>query len=275
MRLEKNIYPYAPELKQFPFFLAGIGGSYYQLPINRPGGYQWHQILFCADGEGMLEFDGEKIKLSEGDCFFLPRLHPHSYYPLTDHWDVRWTAFEGTACDDVLERLKMTRPSVIHIDADSKLEKIFDRMIRSLETDILYCDYICSGLIYDYILEFHRYTDEERNSSKSRNVTLLLPALRYMHENFKQDISMSELSEMVGITPQHFCRIFKKTMGVRPNVFLTQIRLEEAKHLLSDTNSTVAYAAEQSGFRDTGYFSTVFKKYVGMTPSDHKRRSVE
>lgn len=271
MRLEKNIYPYNPEVKQFPFFLSSIGGSRFQPSINRPNGYQWHQILFCADGEGILEFFDKKIQLSRGDYFFLPKLQSHSYYPLTEQWDVRWTAFEGSSCDNVLERLNMTIPIVIHPDAEATMEKIFDRMIRSIETDILYCDYICSGLIYDYILEFHRYMDKERAGEKSRNITMLLPALRLMHENYKSDISMTELSDMIGITPQHFCRVFRKTMGMRPNVFLTKIRLEEAKRLLSELDSTVAYAAEQSGFRDTCYFSTVFKKYIGMTPSDYKK----
>ncbi|MBQ4362913.1 MAG: helix-turn-helix transcriptional regulator, partial [Oscillospiraceae bacterium] len=55
---------------------------------------------------------------------------------------------------------------------------------------------------------------------------------------------------------------------------LNKIRLEEAKRLLSETNSTVAYAAEQSGFRDTCYFSTLFKRYTGTTPSAYKKDMV-
>ena len=274
MKIEKNIYPYDPVVKQFPFFLAGIGGSAYQPAVERPNGYQWHQIFYCASGNGTLGSGADALKIHPGDYFFLPKEQPHSYYPEKEKWDIRWTAFEGTACDGLLEKLGMTGSVVIHPDRNNTLEKTFDRMIKAIETDILYCDHICSGLIYDYILEFHRYMNSDTGNERSRNMTMLMPALRFMYENFKRDISVTELSEMVGVTPQHFCRVFGKTMDMRPVEFLNKIRLEEAKRLLSETNSTVAYAAEQSGFRDTCYFSTLFKRYTGTTPSAYKKDMV-
>ena len=274
MKIEKNIYPYDPVVKQFPFFLAGIGGSAYQPAVERPNGYQWHQIFYCASGNGTLGSGADALKIHPGDYFFLPKEQPHSYYPEKEKWDIRWTAFEGTACDGLLEKLGMTDAVVIHPDRDNTLEKTFDRMIKAIETDILYCDHICSGLIYDYILEFHRYMNSDTGNERSRNMTMLMPALRFMYENFKRDISVTELSAMVGVTPQHFCRVFGKTMDMRPVEFLNKIRLEEAKRLLSETNSTVAYAAEQSGFRDTCYFSTLFKRYTGTTPSAYKKDMV-
>ena len=275
MKIEKNIYPYNPEVKQLPFFLSGIGGSAYQPAVDRPGGYEWHQIFYCASGHGTLVAETITARIHPGDYFFLPREQPHSYYPENEKWDVRWTAFDGSACDDTLCRLHMTRPAVIHPDKDNTLEKTFDRMVSAIETDILYSDYRCSGYIYDYILEFCRYMSSETDSEKSRNTTMLMPALLHMYEHFKTDISVTELSGLVGVTPQHFCRVFGRTMGMRPVEFLNKIRIEEAKRLLSRRDVNVAMAAEQSGFHDTCYFSTLFKRYTGVTPSAYKKEIIE
>jgi len=67
-------------------------------------------------------------------------------------------------------------------------------------------------------------------------------------------------------------RIFKKNTDKRPNEYLTELRLDEAKRLMSDSTVSVAEAAERSGFRDAGYFSTVFRKHMGIPPSEYRRR---
>lgn len=272
MKLEKSIYPYNPEAQTLPFFLFGIGGSEYQKYVNRPDGYKCNQILFCAKGSGTLEYDGKKIKINAGDYFFLPKDKSHAYYPDEELWDVRWIAFEGSACDEILVKFGMTSPIVITPAAETTMEKTFDKMVISQENDFLYCDYTCSGLVYDYLIEFHRHMDSNADSTRSRHVSMLLPVLRFMHDNFSSDISMTQLSEIIGVTPQHFCRIFSKTMNVRPNEFLTQIRLNEAKQLLRNKDVSVSDAAIKSGFRDAGYFSTVFRKHEGMSPAEYKKK---
>ena len=272
MKLEKSIYPYNPEARTLPFFLFGIGGSEYQERVNRPDGYMWNQILFCAMGSGTLAYDEKEVRISAGDYFFLPKNKPHTYYPDGELWDVRWIAFEGSICDEILVRFGMTAPIVLTPADETTMERIFDKMVISQENDILYCDYTCSGLLYEYLIEFHRLMDANADSARSRQISMLLPVLRFMHDNFRSDISMTQLSEIMGVTPQHFCRVFKKTMNVRPNEFLTQLRMDEAKRLLTERDIPVSDAAEKSGFRDAGYFSTVFRKREGMPPAAYKKK---
>ena len=272
MEMEKSIYPYNPEARTLPFFLFGIGGSKYQGRVHRPAGYEWDQILFCAAGSGTLEYDEKKVKINAGDHFFLPKNRPHTYYPEEELWDVRWIAFEGRVCDEILVRFGMTEPIVITAPDETTMEKTFDRMVISQENDFLYCDHTCSGLVYDYLIEFHRLMDANADRARSRQISMLLPVLRFMHDNFRSDISMTQLSDIMGVTPQHFCRVFKKTMNVRPNEFLTRIRLDEAKRLLNEKDVSVSEAAVRSGFRDAGYFSTVFRKHEGISPAQYKKK---
>ena len=147
MKIEESIYPYYPEAERLPFFLAGIGGSEYQGHIQRPDGYQWHQILFCIKGRGILKYGNEKMILAENDCVFLPKKSEHEYYPEGDAWEVRWIAFDGFACGETLKQLGMNGPVVVSGN-DGGLERIFDRMVISQRTDIPVrdlCTIVCSN----------------------------------------------------------------------------------------------------------------------------------
>lgn len=277
MKYEQCIYPYSPETELLPFYLTGIGASRYQRAIDRPSGYFWHQILYCAEGSGALIYDGIEKEIKSGDFFLLPKNYPHKYINKENIWNIRWIAFDGYACDRVFEKFKMQKPIIIHADGAQRIymENIIEKMYISETSDILYCEAACSGLVYEYILSLSRLMDNGFDSEKSRRLSMLLPVLQYINDNFRSDFSMTELSEMIGITPQHFCRIFKKTMNMRPHEYITKMRIDEAKRLLCDTEINVSEAALRSGFCDAGYFSTVFKKHVGVSPEQFRKNCRE
>ena len=144
-------------------------------------------------------------------------------------------------------------------------------MLSTLKTDMVYGDYTCSGLIYQYVIEFHRLVSDKSSAGGMDRSDILVPVLNYIDENFKENFPMTVLAEQAGISPQHLCRIFRQTMHMRPGEYLTRRRIKEAKQLLSGTTLTVAEICERSGFSDTGYFSTVFKRYEGVSPSEYKQ----
>lgn len=271
MKINQNIYPYNLEVKKLPFYLTGIGGSEYQYHVVRTEGYHWHQILYSAGGDGFLKYDNLTLPVAEGDFFFLPAGYPHEYYTENTLWDVRWIAFDGYACAHILSQFQMNKPIIIHPQGSTALQNIYTKMFTIQKSDKTYCDYSCSGLVYDYLIEFHRYIDNKINKLRTDRNKLLLPVLDYIDENFRTDFPLTILAKQAEVTPQHLCRVFKETMNMRPLEYLTKRRLQEAKRLLQRTELPIAEIALQSGFPDAGYFSTVFKKYEGVTPMEYKR----
>lgn len=271
MTVNQNIYPYNAQVKNLPMYLCGIGGSEYQYHVQRPDGYPNHQILFSAGDKGVLKYDDITVNLAENFYFFLPANYPHEYCPMKEKWDVRWIAFDGYACADVLKKFNMTKPLAIKLEKSDSMQSLYNKMFIAQRTDKVYGDYQCSGLVYEYLLEFHRLVIDKNMSSGKDRSSILMPALTYIDDHFRCDFPMSELSRVSGVTPQHLCRIFKETMNMRPTEYLVRRRLEEAKKMLSKTNMSVSEAAAASGFSDAGYFSTVFKKYEGITPMEYKR----
>ena len=271
MKINESIYPYNAEARKLPVHLTGIGGSEYQHHIIRTEGYHWHQILYSAGGSGILKYDNTAIVINEGDFFFLPAGYPHEYYTENSEWNVRWVAFDGYACAHILSQLSMTAPVIISPQNGSPLPRLYSKMFTVLKTDRAYCDYSCSGYIYAYILEFHKLMDTKANKQRNDRSRLLAPVLDYIDENYRSDFPLTVLAELAGVTPQHLCRVFKDSMNMRPNEYLTQRRLQEAKRLLQRNELSVAEIAARSGFPDAGYFSTVFRKHEGISPIEYKK----
>lgn len=92
-------------------------------------------------------------------------------------------------------------------------------------------------------------------------------AVGYMQKNFSNDITLSEIAKMCSVSPEHLSRTFKKETGFGFSEYLTHLRLKEAEYLLKNSSLSITDVAYQCGFLDSNYFSVVFKKNYGTSPS--------
>lgn len=107
------------------------------------------------------------------------------------------------------------------------------------------------------------------DSKKSKYVAM---AVEYMERNYgREDMSLGTVAEYLGLSEGYLSQIFKRETGVTPNSYLTRVRMNAAKELLRDCRSKVYQVAEQVGYRDITYFSSTFKKTVGMSPSEFQK----
>lgn len=94
----------------------------------------------------------------------------------------------------------------------------------------------------------------------------------YIRKNLAQPISLSKLSEIAGQSKRHFLRSFSDRVGATPYQYVVGLRLEEAKRLLSECESSITDVALASGFGHLQHFTTTFKSATGMTPSAFRKR---
>ena len=97
--------------------------------------------------------------------------------------------------------------------------------------------------------------------------------LNYINQNFTNEISFSEISKLFSINPSYLSQIFKRELGITFTQYLTDTRIEYAKELLLTTGMTIAEISEKVGFKQYIYFSKVFKKAVGISPSSYRKNS--
>lgn len=98
-------------------------------------------------------------------------------------------------------------------------------------------------------------------------------AKKYIAENYQSNISMTSMAELVNLSPVYFSVLFKREVGTNFLDYLNQYRLEVSKKLLRQVKYNINEVASLSGFQDSKYFSKLFKKTFGITPSDYRNRN--
>lgn len=96
-------------------------------------------------------------------------------------------------------------------------------------------------------------------------------AKQYIMEHYNKAINLESVSNYVGLNPAYFSSVFKKATNQNFNDYVTEVRMENAKLLLSHTGRDVSDIAEDVGYSDIKYFSKLFKKNTGLTPSEFRK----
>jgi AraC family transcriptional regulator len=98
--------------------------------------------------------------------------------------------------------------------------------------------------------------------------------LRHIGDHIDQPTSNQDLADLVGMSVSHFARRFKGSFGVSPRDYMIRGRVERAKTLMRDTNTSLCQIALDSGFCDQAHMSRLFHAVVGSTPSRWRREQM-
>lgn len=102
--------------------------------------------------------------------------------------------------------------------------------------------------------------------STPKNTEVMKNAIQYITQNYNRPLTLEETAGHVHLNPSYFSTIFKQSCGSSFKEYLNYIRIEESKHLLTETNYSIIDIAVAVGFEDQSYFTKVFKKFTGLTP---------
>jgi AraC family transcriptional regulator len=91
--------------------------------------------------------------------------------------------------------------------------------------------------------------------------------LDYIGDNLAEDVSLSDLAELAGMSAHHFAELFKRSMTCTPHRYVLQERIKRAKIALRDPRCTILDAAAISGFPNSSHFARMFRRFVGVSPS--------
>lgn len=112
--------------------------------------------------------------------------------------------------------------------------------------------------------------------SRKRYSVLLEEACAFIRENYQKDnMSLNTVASQVNISPSYFSAIFSGETGQTFVEYLTSVRLEKAKELLMSSNMRTGEIGYEVGYKDSHYFSYIFKKVVGCSPKEYKNRRKE
>ena len=115
--------------------------------------------------------------------------------------------------------------------------------------------------------EFEKYTAEKRIQDSKP----MRQAKQYINENYNKEITLENVSSLIGFNPAYFSALFKKETGENFMEYIMKVRIQNAKYLLIQTNKDIGDIAADVGYTDLKYFSKLFKKKTGLNPSEFRK----
>jgi AraC-like DNA-binding protein len=236
-----------------------------------------HSLAYVYGGRGKLTFAGETQELSAGDLFQIwpgesmlitsSRNEPLHFYSF--QFQYRTVVWDG---GDMLVReaagklpLQLNKARAEQKPIESAFRKGYELWA---EKDNGYDWYVKLQLLH--IMELiHRH--EASNEDGSTAEYAVRKAIQYMKSNFMVEFNRDQLAEHVSLSPGYFSVLFKEHTGVSPIRYLNKIKVDYAKELLRNTALPIKQIAEDSGFKDSFYFSRLFLKETGLSPRDFRK----
>ena len=247
-----------------------------------------YELDFYINGGRKMLLNGKKFYISDNSIVFRrPGDHIISYgnyncYILTIDFSQKKEEFYGNYDrDNPLNTMQEISSNKLldlipnHFISEKKSEyiKIYEELCyhshkdnaqttKSLLLNQLFCLIISD--VCHHALKFNR--EEPEN-------IILSETHKYIEENFGQTITLEELAKNVCISPSHFSKKFKESTNMSPMEYVLNIRLTNAKHLLSSSNLSIYEIAKVCGFNDAAYFSYYFKKKFEISPKKYRNQS--
>ena len=121
------------------------------------------------------------------------------------------------------------------------------------------------------IKHYHSRCCTIREYNSKLSTVRLRRVLDYVHAHLEQELSLEKMAELAYMSTYHFAHMFKQTVGAAPHQYVLRCRMEKAKQLLKATDWSIMHIALKVGFKDSGYFSSAFKRHIGVTPANYRK----
>jgi len=272
--MKKMIFPLITENElKLPYYIVGVGCFYNQEHIIRTNGYPYYQWIQCHKGKGELKIQGSTYQVSENQGMILFPEVPHEYYALSDSWEVDWIIFGGIQIEDFFNRTAEIKKSGIYFVSQPDTILLNIRKAYEIEqSDSTTKSLECSSITYNILVDILKFSFQGSDSSIVNKYNRLKPLLDFIDKNYNRSLSLEDLSEVVGVTPEHLCNLFKKVTTNRVFEYINMTRIKKSKELiLQNKTLQIKEIGRIVGFKDISYFCSTFKKMEKISPSEFRK----
>lgn len=286
-------------------FVMRYFNTYEQHRVPRRSLYDYGLVV-VLEGEIDFSYEGKTVEVHEGEAHIMPPAVNHfeyikkgntcSYFvvhfdtvyrPETSDWrvdDVYIPSCVMGSSEMIMdeERLRairkedafITRPVKIKVHDFASLVEKLEKMEYVYElfnptADAQWDRLLLKAYLQEILVDLF---EPERRIRKGYQAACVGKFIAYVNENLHTDIDVAAIAKTYGFTPNYFRTLFKRATRLTPYDYIQRKRIDKSKVKLDLTSDSVQDIAFQVGFNDPYYFSKVFKKTVGMTPSEYRKK---
>lgn len=216
---------------------------------------------------------GEQMTMQPGDMVIIPPHTPHRYGAMQEEpWSIYWFHFKGNHADRLVKLFGLSgAPLALAPSGKARLIEWFVPAYELLaERTYALATHVHIAQTARQLLSGIGITAGPSAQEKKRG-TYLEQAIQYMNGRLGSNLTLPELAKQVGVSKQHLIYIFNAETGVSPIGYFLRLKIQRAGHLLDLTELSIKEIGSAIGINDPYYFSRLFKKISGFSPSSYRK----
>ena len=237
-----------------------------------------YDLWYAMSGQGSISINGISYPVRKGCCFLLrPGDRIYASQDPDNRLLVIYVHFLIENSNDQGKTLDLNDfPVMTHFEEPYHIENYFHRMIEMKNAKENYLD---EEFDYHMKLIFLQIKREQENSSKKDHLSqkhkyVLYKVMDQIQLQLGQPVNYEELAASVGLSRRYLSQLFKRYTDLSLKEYITRQRLERAKILLTESSMNVSQIAESLGYRDIYFFSKLFKKVYGVSPTRFRSNQI-
>ena len=227
-----------------------------------------YQIIYISKGSGYFESTSYSTTISEGTIILLFPGEWHRFKPEPQTgWDEFWVACNGSIIKNMERQNFINRSSpILDIGISKRVISLFSEIIERTKTEKTGYQLYISGMVI-HLIGLIQYKQKQSNQKPSdRTEDIITKSQLMLREIITQNTQMETIATELNVSYAWFRKAFKNYTGISPKQYLLQLRIEQAKAMLSERDKPIKEIAFELNFESATFFSKQFKQKTGKTP---------
>ena len=274
---EEIVHFYAPQTK-LPFYLEMAGISYCD------GTYRMKRqdsaetvIEYVVEGRGYLHVNGENYAATAGDVYILRKKTTHTYWSDARYpWVKIFFNIRGSLAEKILDEYQLGDSGRVVLGAEG-LEQDFRDMLEDLMDSTVGQTERFDRATVNFLKIIIKLTNMQRAAGVHKDDLMSVEnemntLIEYITMNPRRIVSNQELADVIFRSKDYIIKRFFANFGATPYDYQIQQKIFSAKNMLANMNLSVKEIANSLGYDDQHYFSYMFKKRCGMSPTQYRKK---
>ena len=253
---------------------SGYFRLYNGQPIRtiRPTGRNDYQLIYISSGRVRFYFNSEEHIISKDNMVLFRPGEPQIYHLISSEKpEIYWVHFTGSDVEQILDYYQLPKDQNVFY-AGTKLDYpwLYNQMIQELQLKRVNFANALTLNLQHIFLTINRYL-QEKNKIGTEMLAVIEQATHYFYENYNKNIIIEDYAKKCNVTSHWFSQSFKKITKCTPMQYIISLRITSAMNMLDNTDQSIAQIAEAVGYDNPLYFSRIFKKHAGISPSEYRK----
>lgn len=264
---EKNVLIKGVQVTGAGYFPEASGHDYAREAVK------YVVVIFCTAGKGYYQYKDKIWEVNEGEILYCWKGTAHHYWADKEKpWTIFWLHIQGKEVELLLKEAGIDAyHPLLKVGLSSQLISLFRETLEVLKQGFHFENAIYASALVKQILSAQLYLLQEKDKPMEEDLQFK-DILNFLQKHINETLDIATMAKHCHLSETYFIRKFKKKFGFSPVVYFNRLKIQSGCHLLVISNLSIKEISFSLGFEDQLYFSRLFRKVMGESPSDYRAK---